>query len=324
MSIEQLEGNESVFHLPHEQAIVANITEFTESLKLVQSSIASLAETMGHSGMDDQVADISSLTQESFTIVSKNLDTLSEHASGLSLTTTELSDLTKQIGVISSVIEDISGQIKLLALNATIEAATAGDAGRGFAVVANEVKALATKTDTSAKEIRELVSNAQHLMKRTEEQVSSTVDTVNEFQHYQVQQEQTSHKLEELSSNIKESVRSSSLKGFVEVVKMDHLVWKMEIYKVVMGTSNKGIHDFANHHECRLGKWYDTGIGQQLFSHLNIFQNLEAPHQRVHESGIKALKAFYENQWNTVKGELQEMEHASLNVLDLLEELSHH
>ena len=92
----------------------------------------------------------------------------------------EIAESSGRINDITHVIEGVAFQTNLLALNAAVEAARAGPAGRGFAVVAGEVRALAKRTSTAAREIKQLLGESSRRVAQGSQRSAEASDRMRE------------------------------------------------------------------------------------------------------------------------------------------------
>ncbi len=166
------------------------IAESIQQISIAASQVATMAGSVtdsvteisqkGKEAQDtlEHTISVTGTGQNDIRRVTEEIENIKQSIMILSGTVEKAENITKKIGNIIGVIQEIASQTNLLALNASIEAARAGDAGRGFAVVAEEIKNLADSSAGSAQDISKLIKEVELIVRDTVEQTNTNVKKI--------------------------------------------------------------------------------------------------------------------------------------------------
>ncbi|RZL31581.1 MAG: chemotaxis protein, partial [Rubrivivax sp.] len=156
-------GNQDLAQRTESQA--ASLEEAAASMEQITATVRQSSDTTHRaSGV---AHDLSEVSRRSATVVHAVTETMAG-----------ITHSSQQIGDIIQIIDSIAFQTNILALNAAVESARAGEHGRGFAVVAGEVRALAQRSSTAAREIKQLIQATTGQVQAAERQTDTARSTI--------------------------------------------------------------------------------------------------------------------------------------------------
>ena len=306
------------------EQILPNLLDCIGQVSSIRESVLSSYEKIHDESLSiDELNQVLHSGQESITGIAGGMEQISKKMQNMSQSMANLEAIADSINSFVVTISKISDQTNLLALNAAIEAARAGDAGRGFSVVADEVRSLANNTSKSAEEVGGLIA-------RIKRDTESGVKFATALEESNIELSKTIAGLNDNYSGInstvsamKTSILDVTDNSFIQTMKLDHIVWKGEVYEVALGRSQKSTDSFADHKQCRLGQWY-TNEQSRKHQKNSTFKALERPHTDIHHYGIAALKQLQVGEIKQSLVSFEKMEQASSQLIHILDDLMAH
>ena len=140
---------------------------------------------------------------------------------------------------------------------------------------------LASRSADAAKQIKEVVTTIQKETEKIKESSDLVTSVVNDTKGRIQALSQLMNTFQKNSNRAVFEVESISNKIFINLAKLDHVIYKNNLYQLIFGNS----HNFkpVDHTQCRLGQWYNTGLGKQEFSFTHSYKGLDNPHSIVHK-----------------------------------------
>ncbi len=307
-------------------AAFLNITESVKTNSSAVTSLAGFASTV--QGLSDEIKGIAFQTNilalnasveaarageqgRGFAVIAQEMRTLANRSSDA---TQRISDLAKSFDsqmnrVASSLNETIAvvqtGQAAIAQVDENTQAMYQGLQRTVASIVqiSESIDEQNTASTVVARNIARIASQTEHSVHSTDE----IVDSIEKIQGY-------------INEQINRLAELSLPNKIIKLAQSDHVIWKKRLVNMICGKQGLQEKELADHHSCRLGKWYDQVTDTSLLQRPE-FKQLLRPHQLVHHHGKLAVAAYNKGDIKAALLEIAEVEAASVDVLNLLKSM---
>lgn len=293
------------------------MTEKVHVLDKASEQIASILKTI------EQIASQTNLLALNATIEAARAG---EAGKGFAVVAGEVKTLAKQT---SDATDDIRKRITSLQqgmsdmLSSMTDGASRVSQGSdAIKVVGEGINSVGSRVDSVAEQIITVSATVEEQTKVTSEVASNIAAVVPMAERMLCSIDSLAATIEEtgvfIKKGLEEYQKDMNPSTLVQIAKADHASFKKRVIDTLVGHDHAKSSDLADHHNCRLGKWCSSITDSRIRS-LAAFQNLERPHQRVHDCGKRALDYFAAKDFGMALKEAKELDKASKEVMDALD-----
>lgn len=183
-----------------------------------------------------------------------------------------------------------------------------GDQIHGVTSKMQDISSILAQQSEASTEVAQGVTMIADMSRRNAEEINNVADA-----------------MDKANGHIVEKVQGLSTRDITDKVvflaKSDHTMFKKNVMDALIGRKTLTADDLADHHNCRLGKWY-YDVTDSKIKNSSAFKRMEDPHARVHDFGKEALRALHNGDMDSALAAAGSMEKASGEVLTLLDELA--
>lgn len=275
--------------------IISDISEKTKLLALNATIEAARAGEAGK-GFAVVASEVKTLAAQTAT----SADEIGQRIKSLVSVTKEISDIMQ--GVSAAMHE---GQDKLQASN-------------------NYMNEIHRDSDEISQQMEEVSHNLQE-QEMASREISSSVAVIAEMTHTSVASvTRTLDAMDRAEKSLVEKLTSFASMDLqdltINLAKSDHVIWKKRLASMAAGRTNLDPNALADHHNCRLGKWYYSEKAD-AYKKKPAYAAIEEYHMLVHKHGIEAARKYNARDLDGSLAEIAEAEKASVYVLDYLEKM---
>lgn len=190
--------------------------------------------------------------------------------------------------------------------------------------VSDSINSVGTHVDAVTEKMVDVTSTVKEQTEVVSE-VSHNVSVIAEMSQNVLQHcESVTDGIQQASTHVQKGLTQATQKldedMLVLATKADHASFKKRVIDTLVGTSSSQGSELPDHHDCRLGKWYDTQNDTEI-SKLPAFKKLAEPHARVHFHGKQALEYFHKDDPKAAFEHGQLLDEASTEVISILDEI---
>lgn len=226
-------------------------------------------------------------------------------------------DIQLQVSSIRSVMEQLTAAVSEIQSVVEGGVQSIGDVGKAVSETVQNMTLVTERINATAASVTEQ-SAAMNEVSESVHRISIMTKQGRENAEYAIRAVSKADEI--VNKNMEELDRQEIPHAILYKAQSDHFIWKKRLADILVGTTAETAGDLTDHHNCRLGRWYES-IEDPIIRNSPSFRAIADPHRRVHEHGRKAAELFKNGHREDAANEYQEVDKASREVVDLLRKL---